>query len=204
MCWRRGWGAVPEPGSPWFWLIAGPNGVGKTTYAMRHLKAVVGAVHFVNLDEIARGLSPLDAGLARLAAGRVALLRARELIRLDATFSMESTLSGQAHYKLVAEAARAGYRFGLLYFSVARPDTCLERVARRVAEGGHDVPAADVRRRFRRGAARFELYAAVAERWRVLNNEGLSPRVAAEGERERTTFRDPELLTPLPEPLRNL
>jgi predicted ABC-type ATPase len=47
-------------GHPTFWLIAGPNGVGKTTYAMRHLKSVSGSVNFVNLDEIARGLSPLE------------------------------------------------------------------------------------------------------------------------------------------------
>jgi predicted ABC-type ATPase len=44
----------------WLWLIAGPNGVGKTTYAMRHLRAVLGTVHFLSLDEIARGLSPLE------------------------------------------------------------------------------------------------------------------------------------------------
>ena len=37
-------------------LIVGQNGVGKTTYAMRHLKAVSGSINFVNMDEIARGL----------------------------------------------------------------------------------------------------------------------------------------------------
>ena len=63
-------------GSPTFWLLAGPNGVGKTTYAMRHLRAVSGSIHFVNLDEIARGLSPLDPSAAQADAARVALSRA--------------------------------------------------------------------------------------------------------------------------------
>ena len=46
--------------TPTLWLIAGPNGVGKTTYAFRHIRAVSGTTRFVNLDEIARGLSPLE------------------------------------------------------------------------------------------------------------------------------------------------
>lgn len=41
-------------GGPALWLLAGPNSVGKTTYAFRHISAVSGSVHFVNLDEIAR------------------------------------------------------------------------------------------------------------------------------------------------------
>jgi predicted ABC-type ATPase len=41
------------------WLIAEPHGVGKTTYAFRNVPAVSDSMHFVNLDEIARGLSPL-------------------------------------------------------------------------------------------------------------------------------------------------
>ena len=42
---------------PSLWIIAGPNGTGKTTYAFRHIRAVSGTAGFVNLDEIARGLS---------------------------------------------------------------------------------------------------------------------------------------------------
>jgi len=42
---------------PELWLLAGPNGVGKTTYAFGTLRALGRPVDFVNLDEIARGLS---------------------------------------------------------------------------------------------------------------------------------------------------
>jgi predicted ABC-type ATPase len=45
---------------PTFWIIAGPNGVGKTTYVFRHIRSVAGTARFVNTDEIARGLSPLE------------------------------------------------------------------------------------------------------------------------------------------------
>ena len=33
-----------------FWLIAGPNGVGKTTYAFKNVPAASGSINFVNLD----------------------------------------------------------------------------------------------------------------------------------------------------------
>lgn len=102
----------------WFWLIAGPNGVGKTTYALRHLRAAIGSIHFVNLDEIARGLSPLEPRAADRSAGRVALMRARELIRARRTFAMETTLAGRSHLGLVSEAEARGLRFGLLYLAL--------------------------------------------------------------------------------------
>ena len=41
---------------PTIWMVAGADGVGKTTYAFRHIRAVAGTVRFINLDEIAQGL----------------------------------------------------------------------------------------------------------------------------------------------------
>ena len=68
-------------GRPTFWLIAGPEGAGRTTYAMRHLKAVSGSINFVNMDEIARGLSPIEPAAGQTEAARIALSRARAFIR---------------------------------------------------------------------------------------------------------------------------
>lgn len=189
--------AVADP-TPWFWLIAGANGVGKTTYALRQLRSALGTFHFVNLDEIARGLSPLEPRAADRAAARVALARARELMRLHTTFAMETTLAGHAHRELVAAARGYGLHVGLLYFAVADPELCLERIARRVAEGGHDVPEADVRRRFVRSVANFARFAALADRWRLFDATGPRPGIVAEGEHDRARFRDEERLAGLP------
>lgn len=164
-----------------FWLIAGPNGVGKTTYAFRNVPAVSGSTNFVNLDEIARGLSPLEPGAAQTAAARLALARAGEFIARGEVFTMETTLSGHTHLALMAQAREAGLSPALLYFSVRSPDICLERVARRVAEGGHDVPAAVVRRRFARSHANLPAYCAAADLWRVYEASSSRPRLALEG-----------------------
>lgn len=170
---------------PVFWLIAGPNGVGKTTFAFRHLRAVAGTLHFVNMDEIARGLEPLQPEAAQGFAARTALLRARDLIAARTSFAMETTLSGHAHLRLMELARAGGLETGLLYFTVPRVEICLERIERRVAEGGHSVPEDLVRRRFTRSIALFPTYAAAADRWRAYDNSGPRPAVVMEGRGRR-------------------
>ena len=44
---------------PTCWIIAGPNGSGKTTFALAYLPEVAGCTNFINADLIAAGLSPL-------------------------------------------------------------------------------------------------------------------------------------------------
>lgn len=172
------------------WLIAGPNGVGKTTYAMRHLRAVSGSVHFVNLDEIARGLSPLAPEVAQADAARIALARARDFVRSKSTFALETTLSGRAQARLLEAARSNGLGTAMLYFSARSPEICLERIARRVAEGGHDVEETIVRRRFERSLANLPGYTAQCDLWRIYEASGPRPALAVEGRRGEIRFRD--------------
>jgi predicted ABC-type ATPase len=181
-------------GHPTFWLIAGPNGVGKTTYAMRHLKAVSGSINFVNMDEIARGLSPLEPVAAQTEAARIALARARAFIREKATFAMEAALAGRTRLNLMQEALAQGLSTALLYSSVRDPTICLERIARRVAEGGHDVEASVVRRRFLRSLANLPAYRSASDLWRIYEVSGPKPALALEGRRGEIRHRDDALL----------
>ena len=167
-------------GKPTFWLIAGPNGAGKTTYARAHLHATTGTLDFVNLDEIARGLSPLAPERARASAARVAIERMRGFFAAGTGFATETTLSGRAQRGLIAEAKRAGFDVGILFFAVRTPETCMVRVARRVAEGGHDVPEDDLRRRFARGLANLPDYLALADAWRLFDADNGRPKIIAE------------------------
>lgn len=175
-------------------MIAGPDGVGKTTYAFRNVAAVSGSLNFVNLAEIARGLSPLRPDLAGREAARIALDRARAFIRRGEVFSMETTMSGWTQLALMREARASGLSPTLLYFSVADPDICLQRIARRVAEGGHDVPPAAVRRRFARSHANLGAYCAAADLWRIYEASGFRPCLTAEGQRGDLVHVDTECL----------
>lgn len=169
--------------SPVLWFIAGPKGVGKTTYAYREIRKVSGSVHFVNLHEIARGLSPLDPQVARDAAGRVAIQRIRGFIDQRLSFSLETTLSGRTHLLTIERAHQAGFHVRLLYFMVSTIQVCLTRIARRVLEGGHDVPEVDVRRRFDRSIGNFSDYVVGLDRWTVFDNSGPTLLTSAEGRR---------------------
>lgn len=66
---------------------------------------------------------------------------------------METTLAGFGILRLMEAARREGCRIVLHYVSVTSPDQALDRIRNRVALGGHDVPATDVRRRFARSHA---------------------------------------------------
>ena len=165
---------------PILWLVAGPEGVGKTTYAFRHSRAVSGASEFVNLDEIARGLSPLDVEAGRLPASRVAIARIRELFQARRTFSLETTLAGRTHLRTIDRARRAGFDVVILYFAVGHVETCLTRIARRVSEGGHDIPENEARRRFARSLDNVPDYFARADLWRVFD-ANRRPFIVAEG-----------------------
>jgi predicted ABC-type ATPase len=173
----------PQPARPTLWLIAGPNGAGKTTYAFRHIRAVSGSVRFVNLDEIARGLSPLDPAAEPWRAARVALGLVDQLLAEGASFSLETTLAGRSHLRTIEAAARHGYQVNLLYFAVSDISVSLARIARRVSEGGHDVPEGDARRRFERSILNLPTYLAASDLWRIFDNNAAVPRTVFEGRR---------------------
>ena len=56
---------------PTIYLVAGCNGVGKTTFAKEFLPHEIKCLRFYNADEIARGLSPLDPPAGAIKAGRL-------------------------------------------------------------------------------------------------------------------------------------
>ena len=169
-------------GRPALWLLAGADGVGKTTYARARITAVAGSTEFINLDLIGQGLSSLDPSRQQFRAARVALDMARDLIRQRTSFSLETTLSGLTHLRLIETAKSSGMAVKLLYFFVRSPEECLRRVARRVAEGGHDAPETDLRRRYDRSLRNFAAYAATCDFWCVHDANGLAPLTIAEGE----------------------
>ena len=135
---------------PQCYVIAGPNGAGKTTFARDFLPHHVHCLEFVNPDLIALGLSPFDARRAGPAAGRVVLQRIHDLAKANNDFAMETTLSGRTYVQLLRRIHEWGYQIHMFYLWLPSPEMSLQRVADRVKRGGHDVPKADVRRRFPR------------------------------------------------------
>jgi predicted ABC-type ATPase len=164
--------------SPRCIVIAGPNGAGKTTFAREYLPKDAGVIHFVNADLIAAGLSPLRPELAALAGGRLLLTELDRLAKARADFAFESTLSGLGYLERLKRWKVAGYRIEMVFLRLHSPQLALRRIAVRVKQGGHDVPRADVLRRFARGWRNFEAsYKPLADDWAVYDNSGDQPQL---------------------------
>ena len=164
------------------YVVAGPNGSGKTTFAREFLPNYAKCPHFVNADLIASGLSPFDPRIVALRAGKLVLTRIREFTRSGDDFGFETTLSGRSHFNMFRRLKAAGYKIHLIFLWVPGVDLSLLRVKNRVAEGGHDVISVDVRRRFPRSIANFfKAYSQLADTWMLFDNSGEKPVLAAKG-----------------------
>ena len=168
--------------SPICLIVAGPNGAGKTTFAREFLPKEAGIVHFVNADLIAAGLSPLKPSLAALMAGRLLLSELDRLAAARVDFAFESTLSGLTYATRIKKWKAAGYRIEIIFLKLASVRLALRRIADRVRQGGHAVPASDVRRRFRRGWVNFDrTYRPLADVWAVYDNSAEQFQLIEEG-----------------------
>lgn len=162
-------------------IIAGPNGAGKTTFAREFLLREVGVIHFVNADLIAGGLSPLRPELAARQAGRLVLTELSRLVKARENFAFESTLSGRTYLQLLKRWKTAGYQIEIVFLSLPSVQLALQRIAARVHQGGHNVPRADVIRRFKRSWDNFQkLYRPLAGKWSVYDNSGNAPHLVEE------------------------
>jgi predicted ABC-type ATPase len=167
-------------------VLAGPNGAGKSTAAPALLRGVLGVNEFVNADVIAQGLSAFDPGSAALAAGRIMLVRVRELATARDRFAFETTLASRSFAPWLLELIASGYEFHLVFLWLPSPDLAVDRVAQRVRTGGHHVDELTVRRRYANGIRNFfSLYRPLATTWRVYDNSsGASPLLMAGGRGE--------------------
>jgi predicted ABC-type ATPase len=152
-------------------MVGGPNGAGKTTWAYRQLSSTLNIREFVNADEIARGISPLDPEASAIAAGRLMLDRLSELLEVRASFAFETTCSGRAHIRLLRNCRTAGYRVTFVFLWLPSPDFAIARVARRVSLGGHRIPSDVVIRRYWAGIRNMrDLYLPFADYAFVYDN----------------------------------
>lgn len=165
------------------YIIAGCNGAGKTTASYTILPEIWHCQEFVNADEIARGLSPLNPNSMAVQAGRIMLRRIEELLKQGVSFSIETTLATRSYVQLVKRAQAEGYTVNLLFFWLESPAMAVQRVAKRVKEGGHDIPEDVIYRRYKLGICNFfKLYKDVADVWTLVDNASSPRRVIATDE----------------------
>jgi predicted ABC-type ATPase len=147
---------------------------GKTTFARWLVPALHSAAQFLNADEIQR----LDERFAHpVAAGREMLQRLAMAEAESASFVLETPLSSAMDARRIAAWRGAGCVVALHFIELPSEQHAVDRVAAPVRAGGHDIPDADIRRRFHRGLALFETVDKhLVDRWhhRSSNEAGVS------------------------------
>jgi len=167
---------------PNLYIIAGCNGAGKTTASFTVLPEMLDCDEFINADEIARGLSPLNPERASIEAGRLMLTKIDKLISNKTDFAFETTLATKSYTHTIHKAKGNGYQVSLVYFWLDSVELATRRVQTRVLEGGHNIPEDVIKRRYFSGIKNlFELYIPICDYWMIFDNSISPTELIAEG-----------------------
>ena len=171
------------------YIICGCNGAGKTTASYTVLPEILHCKEFVNADEIARGLSPFNPEDVAIEAGRLMLQRIEALLEREESFSIETTLATKSYVNLVRKAQVKGYSVKILFFWLNSPELAIQRVAERVAKGGHNIPEPIIRRRYVSGITNlFNLFMNEVDYWDIYDNSEYPRKQIACGGRNANTI----------------
>lgn len=176
------------------YIIAGPNGAGKTTFAKQFLPLYAKCKNFVNADLIAQGLAPFFPESAAIKAGRILVEQIHHFADQKKDFAFESTLSGTAYVSFLEKLKSEGYVIYIFYLWVPKVDLSLARIKKRVANGGHNVPDEDVKRRFAKSFDNFQRrYKPLADYWAIIDNAAITPQLIVRGMHDKIEIIDHDL-----------
>ena len=132
---------------PIFFVVAGPNGVGKSSASFQYLPI---GVELINSDDIARQIrleQPHQEVVQRL-TNEAAQQRIRQHIRNWETFAVETNLHEIETWQYFLAIQQSGYEFRLLFLCVDDLLLLNQRVLSRHLQGGHFVREDVVRGRY--------------------------------------------------------
>lgn len=168
---------------PRLWIVAGPNGCGKSTaYGRSDVSEFDGSVWIINPDLLTKRLraaETLSLEDANLAAVRRIEAWLRASLEVHQTIGVETVLSTDKYRALVTDARRRKFDVRLIYIYVDSLELQLQRIRRRVAKGGHDVPSDKVAERRTRSLAQLPWFFDHADQAWVLDNSGAEPLLVA-------------------------
>lgn len=177
-------------GRPRYIVFAGINGAGKSTLYRSGMWARRPgdlAAPRVNPDEIlvAHGDDPGDIH-AQMRAGREAIKLINEYFDQGISFNQETTLSGRSCLRDIKRARELGYHVVMCYVGVESPELANERIAHRVALGGHAIDPQEVVSRYRKSIDHLLEAAPLCDELYLFDNTQRLTVVAAFGHRSVT------------------
>jgi len=128
-----------------------------------------------------RQLTKLQAEIKRLPqqkAQAIADKHRNECLEAKRSFSFETVMSHPSKVEFMARAKAAGFFVQLFFVGTDDPRTNIDRVALRVALGGHDVPQDRIVARWHRTMALLHRAVAISDRSFIFDNSTSGPDIA--------------------------
>jgi predicted ABC-type ATPase len=167
--------------SPRLWIVAGPNGSGKTSiYENADIEDFGRSVWIINPDALSKRVKDIE-GFNPLAANLEAVRRIERWLyaSIDAyqTVGVETVLSTPKYRQLIIAAKERQFAIRLIYVLLRSPDLNVERVRLRVAKGGHDVPVEKILERRERSLRQLPWFLAQADDAWLFDNSDDKPQL---------------------------
>lgn len=131
---------------PIMYVFAGNNGSGKSTVRgmfYDHLGSVIN----IDPDTLVKKHRNQTTKSPAISAGKEALRIVNDCIKSNIDFSIETTLAGKLSLRQIKQAKAKGFEVVVIYVGTNHVAINLRRIAKRVENGGHDIPKEDVLRR---------------------------------------------------------
>ena len=172
------------------WLLAGGNGVGKSTFYRTRLAPL--GLPFINADLIAKELFPEAPEANSYVSARIATEMRNKLLTEGRSFCFETVFSHPSKIDFIARAKAFGYETILIFIHLTAPETVPKtashttpqptphitsfaslhkaRIAQRVQQGGHNVPDDKVENRIPRTLNNIKVAIPLCDHVRLLDN----------------------------------
>lgn len=154
------------------WVLAGGNGAGKSTFYHTRLEPL--GMPFINADVLAKHLYPDAPETHSYDAAIIASHMRTQLLQEERSFCFETVFSHPSKIDFVAQAKAMGYEIILVYIHLQNTALNQARVAQRVSEGGHNVPAVKIINRIPRTFINIQKTIALCDYVYLLDNSLLT------------------------------
>ena len=153
-------------------VIAGPNGSGKTSVTTKflHHEWADGTV-YINPDQVANDkYGDWNSRDAVLKAANYCEEWREQCLKDKVSFVFETVFSAEDKIDFLIRAKEAGFFIRLFFISTEHPSINAARIAKRVMEGGHDVPIPKIISRYTKSIENCETVARLVDRLYVYDN----------------------------------
>lgn len=153
-------------------VIAGPNGSGKTSVTKKflHHEWAEGTI-YINPDDVAKDIfGDWNSKDAVIKAANYCAEWREKCLSERTSFVFETVFSAEDKIDFILRAKQMGFFIRLFFISTSSPSINASRIAKRVMEGGHDVPITKIISRYYKSIVNCETIAPIVDRLYVYDN----------------------------------